>query len=228
MRSFYVVLIAISGLYLFAQLLAWVFYNKVFFPDAGELFADKKDKNLWQTVFPKDMLRLVIVLLAGALVGLLLDAAGVVGWLTMPIGAIAGILVNFLVNTVFSPVYFKLHKSGEPTEAELEGMSGKVVEDVDPDYYGVIEVWHGKKSYLIRVVSANDRYIRKGERVVVLYSENGCAFVESEEHLCDVLFEDDTDYSGLFEEDEEVVGDEKRDPDRQALDDIPGKSRKKF
>ncbi len=97
-----------------------------------------------------------------------------------------------------SPLYFKLRKSGEPTEAELEGMTGRVVEDIDPDFYGVIEVWHGKKSYLIRVVSANDRYIRKGERVVVLYSENGCTFVESEEHLCDVLFEDeDDDYSDL-------------------------------
>lgn len=221
MRSFYVVLIAISGLYLFAQLMAWVFYNKVFFPDAGELFADKKDKNLWQTVFPKDMLRLVVVLFAGAFVGLLLDAAGVVGWLTLPVGAIAGILVNFLMNTIFSPIYFKLHKSGEPTEAELEGMSGKVVEDIDPDFYGVIEVWHGKKSYLIRAVSANDRYIRKGERVAVLYSENGCTFVESEDYLCDVLFDDDSDYSDLLEEGEELdeeaedeeAGGEKPNPD---------------
>lgn len=198
MRSFYVVLIAISGLYLFAQLMAWIFFNKVFFPDAGELFAEKKDKNLWQTVFPKDMLRLVVVLFVGAFVGLLLDSVGVVGWLTLPIGAIAGIVVNFLVNTLFSPIYFKLHKSGEPTEAELEGMTGRVVEDIDPDYYGVIEVWHGKKSYLIRVVSANNRYIRKGERVAVLYSENGCCFVESEEHLCDVLFEDGVDYEEIF------------------------------
>lgn len=211
MRSFYVVLIAISGLYLFAQLLAWIFYNKVFFPDAGELFADKKDKNLWQTVFPKDMLRLVVVLFAGAIVGLILDAAGVVGWLTLPIGAIAGILVNFLVNTIFSPAYFKLHKSGEPTETELEGMSGRVVEDIDPDFYGVIEVWHGKKSYLIRVVSANNRYIHKGERVVVLYSENGCTFVESEEHLCDALFENDEDYSDLLEEGEKIEDEEAED-----------------
>lgn len=210
MRSFYVVLIAVSGVYLFAQLAAWIFFNKVFFPDAGELFADKKDKNLWQTVFPKDMLRLVVVLFAGAFVGLLLDAAGIVGWLTLPVGVIAGILVNFLVNTIFSPIYFKLHKSGEPTAAELEGMSGKVVEDIDPDFYGVIEVWHGKKSYLIRVVSANNRYIRKGERVVVLYSENGCTFVESEEHLCDALFENE-DYSDLLEEGEEEESEEEEE-----------------
>ncbi len=201
MRSFYIVLTVISGLYLLAQLLGWLFFNKVFFPDAGELFADKKDKNMWQTVFPKDMLRLVIVLFVGAIVGLLLDSAGVVGWLTLPVGAVAGIAANFIWNMLLSPFYFKLRRSGEPTEAELVGMTGRVVEDIDPDFYGVIEVWHGKKSYLIRVVSANDRYIRKGERVTVLYSENGCTFVESEEHLCDVLFEqEDDDYGDLLGE----------------------------
>lgn len=191
METFYAVIIAISGVYLFAQLAAWLFYNKIFFPDAGELFASKSDKNMWQTIFPKDMLRLVMVIFVGSIIGVILDSLGVVGWITLPIGAIGGIVVNFIINTLISPTYFKLHKSGEPTEEELSGMSGKVVEDIDPDYYGVIEVWHGKKSYLIRVVSANNRYIPKGERVVVIHSENGCCFVESEDHLCDVLFEDD-------------------------------------
>lgn len=213
MRSFYVALIAISGLYLLAQLLGWVFFNKVFFPDAGELFADKKDKNMWQTVFPKDMLRLVIVLFVGAVAGLLLDSAGAVGWLTLPIGAVAGIAANFVWNMFLSPLYFKLRRSGEPTEAELEGMTGKVVEDIDPDFYGVIEVWHGRKSYLVRAVSANDRYIRKGERVVVLHSENGCTFVESEEHLCDVLFEEeDDDYGDLLEEGDENDAENEQSP----------------
>ncbi len=213
MRSFYVALIAISGLYLLAQLLGWVFFNKVFFPDAGELFADKKDKNMWQTVFPKDMLRLVIVLFVGAVAGLLLDSAGAVGWLTLPIGAVAGIAANFIWNMFLSPLYFKLRRSGEPTEAELEGMTGKVVEDIDPDFYGVIEVWHGRKSYLVRAVSANDRYIRKGERVVVLHSENGCTFVESEEHLCDVLFdEEDDDYGDLLEEGDENDAENEQSP----------------
>lgn len=191
MQEFYVVLIVLSGAYLTVQLAAWLFFNKIFFPDAGELFAEKKDKTMWQTIFPKDMLRLVIVIFAAAVIGVILDSMGVVGWLTMPIAALGGIVVNFLINMLVSPVYFKLHKSGEPTEEQLSGMYGRVIEDIDPDYYGVIEVWHGKKSYLIRVVSANNRYIRKGERVVVIHSENGCCFVESEEHLCDVLFEDD-------------------------------------
>ncbi|MGN0683905.1 MAG: hypothetical protein ACI4JY_09535 [Oscillospiraceae bacterium] len=213
MKSFYLVLMAASGIYLTVQLVAWLFFNKVFFPDAGELFVNKNDKNLWQTVFPKDMLRLVVVLFVASIVGALLDSAGVIGWISMPIAALAGIVANFISNTLILPLYFKLRKSGEPTEAELEGMTGKVIEDIDPDYYGVIEVWHGRKSYLIRVVSANNRYIRKGERVVVLNSTNGCCFVESEEHLCDTLFDEDVNYEELFpDEENETV---KRNQDKK-------------
>ncbi len=197
MGSFYTVLIALSGIYLVCQLMAWLFFNKIFFPDAGELFADKNEKNMLQTIFPKDMLRLVIVIFCGSVIGLILNSAGVTGWLTMPIGAVGGIAVNFIINTLISPVYFKIHKSGEPTEEQLSGMTGKVVEDIDPEFYGVIEVWHGKKSYLIRAVSANDRYIRKGEKVVVIHSENECCFVESEEHLCDILFDEDVADSAI-------------------------------
>ena len=38
MRNFYLILAGISGLYLFIQLTAWLFFGKVLFPDAGELF----------------------------------------------------------------------------------------------------------------------------------------------------------------------------------------------
>lgn len=194
MSAFYAVLITLSGIYLVCQLVAWLFFNKIFFPDAGELFVDKTEKNMLQTIFPKDMLRLVVVIFVGSVIGAILNSLGVIGWLTMPIGALGGVVVNFIINTLISPAYFKIHKSGEPTEEQLSGMTGKVIEDIDPEFYGVIEVWHGKKSYLIRAVSANDRYIRKGERVVVIHSENECCFVESEDHLCDILFEDGNEF----------------------------------
>lgn len=190
MKSFYIMLIAMSGLYLLIQTLAWIFFGRRFFPDAGELFTKKDDKNLWQTVFPKDMLRLIIVIFAGAVAGLLMDTAGMDGWLTMPFGALAGIVVNFIGNTVFMPIYDKLHKSAEPTDEELEGLSAKVVEDIEPDNFGVISVRHGSKDYLMRAVSANGRLIQKGDTAVVIYAQDSCCFVESEKHLYDVLFEE--------------------------------------
>lgn len=190
MQGFYILIIVLSGAYLTAQLIAWLFYGKVFFPDAGELFADKNDKNLWQTVFPKNMLRLIIVIFAAAVAGLLMDAAGMEGWISLPLGAMAGITVNFIISTMFAPMYDKVHKSGEPKDGELEGLDGKVVEYIDKDNFGVITVKHGSKSYLMRAVSANGRRLVKGTAVVVIYAQDGCCFVESAERLYDVLFED--------------------------------------
>ena len=192
MKIFYILIIALSGAYLLAQIIAWVFYGKKFFPDMGELFENKRDKNLWQTVFPKDMLRLVIVIFSGAVFGLLMNIVIPEGWITLPLGAVGGITVNFLISRLFEPMYDKLHKSAEPTEKELEGLSGVVIETITKTNFGVINVRNGNREYQFRAVSANERRLPKGARVIVIYAENSCCFVESEETFCDVLFENET------------------------------------
>lgn len=210
MRLFYILLIIFSGLYLIVQTVAWLFFGKRFFPDAGELFQNKKDRNLWQTVFPKDMLRLIIVIFVAGIVGLLTDAAGLEGWMTMPIGVVAGIVVNFMISTIWIPIYDKIHKSGEPSDEELEGISARVIEDIDEDNFGVISLKHGAKSYLMRAVTANGRTLPKGTAVIVIYSQDSCCFVESEEHFFDVLFEE--------EEAEEAEKKEDKKPSSKADD----------
>lgn len=190
MRNFYLILAGLSGLYLFIQLTAWLFFGKVLFPDAGELFDRRKNRLEWQTVFPKNMLRLIVFVFVGAVLGLLMDLAGLVGWLSLPMAAVGGITFNFLLNTVISPLYFKAIKSGEPTDAELEGMNGEVTEDIIPDGYGIIRVKHGGRSYYFNAVSANGRTISEGTEIIVIYSEDKMCFVESEERFYDVLFED--------------------------------------
>lgn len=196
MRIFYILLIALSGGYLIAQTIAWVFFGKSFFPDSGMIFEDKADKTLWQSVFPKNILRLIIVIFSGAIMGLLMDLVISIGWITLPLAAVGGITVNFMISRVLSPIYYKMHKSGEPSEKELEGMTARVSETITKDLFGVIAVRHGNKGYLFRAVSANGRRLKKGTVVVILYAQDGCCFVESEEHLCDVLFEDEENMDG--------------------------------
>lgn len=203
MRAFYITLIILSGVYLLVYIMAKVFFGKTLFPDASELFTDKKEKNLWQTVFPKNMLRLIILIFTGSISGLLMDLAGLAGWISMLFSVVAGIFFNFLISTVFSPIYLKFHKSAEPNDEELAELSGKVVEDISPDSFGVVEVRHGSKNYLFRAVSANERFIHKGEKIVVIYAQDACCFVESEAHLCDILFEDDGGEDEISEENEQ-------------------------
>ena len=191
MKLFYILVIAVSGAYLIAQTIAWAFFGKIFYPDSGELFEDKTDKTLWQTVFPKNMLRLVIAVFAAAVMGLLMNIVIPEGWITLPLAAVGGITVNFIISRLFTPIYDKLHKSAEPNDKELDGLSARVTETITKDNFGVVTVRHGRKSYLFRALSANGRRLPKGTAVVVIYAQDGCCFVESEEHLCDVLFEDD-------------------------------------
>lgn len=202
MKLFYMLLIAVSGAYLIAQTIAWIFFGKSFFPDAGELFENKKEKNLWQTVFPKNVLRLVIAIFAAAVLGLLMNIVIPEGWITVPLAVVGGITVNFIISVLFSPIYNKLHKSGEPNDMELEGLSARVTETITKDNFGVVSVRHGNKSYLFRALSANGRRLPKGTAAVVIYAQDSCCFVESEEHLYDVLFEDDAEGAEEAEEEE--------------------------
>ena len=226
MRPFYIVLIILSGVYLLAHVMAKMFFGKTLFPDTSELFTNKKEKNLWQTVFPKNMLRLVILVFTGSLSGLFMDLAGMTGWVSLLFAPVAGIFFNFLISTVFSPIYLKFHKSAEPNDEELCELTGKVVEDVETDGFGVIEVRHGTRNYIFRAVSANGRFIPKGEKIVVIYAQDACCFVESEEHLCDILFEDNGEEEADFSE--ENAETDEQIPENSAKNEVFSENDKKI
>ena len=190
MRTFYLILLALSGGYLLLQLAVYVLFGRPLLPSAGELFEHTKSRAEWQTVFPKNLLRLIVFVFVTSLFGLLLDLAGAVSWLGLPCAAAGGLAFNFLLSTVFSPLYLKIHKQGEPTENELENMDGVVTEEISPDMYGEIKVLRGGKPYYFRAVSANGRTLPEGTEVIVIYSEDSACFVESKERFFDVLFEE--------------------------------------
>lgn len=192
-------LILLSGVFLALEFMSRVFFGKTLIPDQSELFERKKSRVEWQTVFPKNMLRLIVFVFTSAIAGLFLDLAGFAGWISMPLGAVGGLTFNFLLSTVFSRLYFKSKKAGEPSALALEGMSGVVTEDITAEEYGTIKVRVGEeggvkkiaRNYFFAGASANGRTLPVGTRVVVIYSEDGLCFVESEEHFCDILFEEE-------------------------------------
>ena len=188
MRSFYIILLGLSGGYLLLQLAVHLLFGRPLFPNAGELFEQTKSRAEWQTVFPKNLLRLIVFVFVTSFIGLLLDCAGAVSWLGLPLAAAGGLAFNFLLSTVFSPMYLKLHKQGEPSEKELENMDGVVTKEISPDMYGEIKVTCGGKPYYYRAVSANGRELPEGTEVIVIYSEDSACFVESKERFFDVLF----------------------------------------
>lgn len=191
MRNFYYIIMGGTGLYLMIQLVAYMFYGKIFFRNTGILFQNSKDRYWLQMVFPSNLLLLIVFLFTSAFFGFLLDLASVVSWLSLPFGAVGGLAVNFLLNTAIIPIFYKQHNKGAPTDMELDGAEGIVIEDIYPKDYGKIEVKNGGRPYIFDAVCANEKRILQGEKVIVIYAQEGLCFVESEERFCDVLFEDE-------------------------------------
>ncbi len=197
MQNFYIIIAGGSGIYLIAQLIAYIFFGKVFFADTGVLFEQRKNKFEWQMVFPKNLLLLVIFLFSASVFGLLLDAVDIAGWISLPLSVFGGLAVNFLINAFIVPVFNKAGKQGRPTDEELIGLSGIAMQQIHPEGYGEIEVKNGGRAYYFDALTANGRIIRPGERIVVLHAENGLCFIDSEAHLCDVLFDEELDMAEL-------------------------------
>lgn len=193
MRLFYLILLCLSGGYLMLQLAVYLLFHRTLFPNAGELFERRRSRIEWQTVFPKNLLRLVVFVFVSSLLGIILETLGVVSWLGLPCSAVGGLAFNFLLSTLFSPLYYKLHRQGEPTPEQLENMDAVVTEEITPDMYGEIRVKRGGKAYYFRAVSANGRKLPEGTAVIVIYCEDGACFVESAERFYDVLFDEEQD-----------------------------------
>lgn len=193
MNNFYIIILAFSGVYLAVQLAAYIFFGKIFFPDAGILFEQRQNRFEWQMVFPKNLLLLIIFLFFTAGFGLIMDSLGVVGWLSLPLAGIGGLAVNFVINYAIVPLLSKAQDSGQPTDEELDGAEAVAVDDILPDGYGRIKVKHGKRSYYFDAMTANGRELHSGERLLVIHAQDGLCFVESEEHICDILFDEEQD-----------------------------------
>lgn len=199
MIDFYLIILFASGIVLTVQLLGKLFFDKSVLPATEELFENRSSRLEWQTVFPKNLIQIIVFLFSGSLTGLLLTIAGWSGWVTLPFAAAGGIVFNFLLNMVISPLFFKLTKSGNPNDEQLSGRSAVVTEEITEDGYGVISVKNGNRCYSFNAVSANGRTLPSGTEVTILLSQDGLCFVESTEHLCDVLFEEDTSDSAAEE-----------------------------
>lgn len=190
MNSFYLILMGGSGVYLLAQLVAYVFFGRVFFRDTGVLFESSKNRFQWQAVFPKNLLLLIIFVFFTSFFGYIMDLLGVIGWLSLPLGAIGGLAVNFAINIAILPALLKTQHSGAPTDEQLDNADAVAQEEILPDSYGRICVKSGRKSYYFDALTANGNPIRKGEKVVVIHAQEGLCFVESAARLYDILFEE--------------------------------------
>ena len=191
MLNFYLIVLALSGSYLTVQLAAYLFYGKIFFRNTGILFEKKKNRFEWQTVFPKNLLLLIICVFSSAFFGLIMTGLGLTDWITLPLAVMGGLAVNFIINISVVPRLDKHSDSGLPTDAELDGADAVVLSEITAEDYGRIEIKRGRRRYVFDALTANGNTLSEGESVVVIHAQDGLCFVEAQSRLYDVLFEDE-------------------------------------
>ena len=76
MRTFYLILLGLSGGYLLVQLAVHLLFGRSLFPDAGELFEHTKSRAEWQTIFPKNLLRVIVFVFVNGTISQLVSIFG--------------------------------------------------------------------------------------------------------------------------------------------------------
>jgi membrane protein implicated in regulation of membrane protease activity len=113
-------------------------------------------------------------------------------YFTLPLSLLAGSLVCF---TVQHPVQNALDKKAGralPVRMQPAGIEGFAASIINPegDGYGLVEFEYNDTRFRVRAVSANETFIPKQERVIVLYEEDGVYFVQSIREVYDVIDEE--------------------------------------
>ena len=81
------------------QLAVYLLFGRALFPNAGELFEHKRSRAEWQTVFPKNLLRLIVVLAAGLAGPVCLVGAGLFVLFTLT--SVSAMGVPYLAGNTF-------------------------------------------------------------------------------------------------------------------------------
>lgn len=126
-----------------------------------------------------------VFLLAFGVVGIFLAFLKMNGFVAFPIAVLSGSLVHFF--GAFS--VFAYFPPSDPEGEDLSVCEAFCAEAIEPDGYGSVRVTWRKREYVFPAVCANEKPIGEGERVVILYREDGVCFVERDDRILDIIDE---------------------------------------
>lgn len=135
---------------------------------------------------PASLTMAAAFLLTFGVAGILLTFLKMNGFVAFPIAVLGGALVHFfLVHFLFPR--FSLRPI--PKNEDLSECEAVCTEPITPDSYGSVRVTWEKREYIFPAVCANEKEIEAGEKVVVLYREDGVCFVERDDRIMDIIDE---------------------------------------
>lgn len=139
-----------------------------------------------EDLIPANLTMAAVFLLAFGIAGLILTLLKMNGFVAFPIAILGGALVHFfLVHFLFPRISLR----PIPKNEDLSACEAVCAEPVTPDGYGSVKVTWKKREYTFPAVCANEKEIGAGEKVVVLYREDGVCFVERDDRIMDIIDE---------------------------------------
>jgi membrane protein implicated in regulation of membrane protease activity len=155
----------------------------------GNLFKLKGETIPIQMFFPKTLTMALGWFLSFGAAGFLLEIAGLEWYFSLPFAVMAAMLVCFVLQYFLKGAVDKFKGRVAPVGAQAEGLQGFAYEDIGGNDYGQIELEYNDVIFHVPAVSVNGTAIPKFEKVVILFEEEGCYFVQSIKEVFEPLNE---------------------------------------
>ena len=114
-------------------------------------------------------------------------------FVSFPVSAASGCIVNFIVMHFLKPFFIGIAGDILSDDTDISGSPGVCTELItggEDGGYGRVTIDYKGKKYEFDALSANETDIAEGEKVYVLYRTEGLCFVEKQSEVTDIINEE--------------------------------------
>lgn len=134
---------------------------------------------------PHNLTMITVFGMALGVFGIVMKSFEINGLVAFPCSVAFGCIVNYTVMHIIKPFFRSVSGNTLSEKEDISGTEAVCTELITEAGYGTIELEYKKQKYAFNALSVNGTDIEKGEKVYILYREDGVCFVEktSEIHM---------------------------------------------
>lgn len=138
---------------------------------------------------PHNITMLCVFFMAFGSLGIFMRLLGINAFFTLPCCIAAGCLVNFIVMHFLNPLVLSISGEALSAKDDISETEAVCIQKIPADDYGRIELEYKNRKYTFDAISENETDIDVGEKVLVLYREDGMCVVEKTSEVLDIINE---------------------------------------
>ncbi|MCL2637605.1 MAG: hypothetical protein FWD48_04465 [Oscillospiraceae bacterium] len=139
--------------------------------------------------FPHTLTMFLACFLSFGISGMIFRHINFEWYFSLPFAAITAMFICFCLQYFLKEAVVKHKNETVPTGDTAAGVQGFAFEDIDGDDYGLIEFEYKDLIFHAPAVSVNGTSIPRFEKVIILFEQEGCFFVQSIKEVYEALNE---------------------------------------